>query len=189
MGPEPQPSAERPLSRGRLLALGLSAGSLILVFYLFAVASVIVLATLLGIEMVLFTVLLRFGMSRLLVDPMKRHLAILRMYFTWSPWRSGGDGTIRIVRPDAPRLFDLLEQQSRALELAMADEVILGMSVNAWVRLQGYRRGAGRTTLGVGFDLLAGLSEREFEGVLAHELAHAKLIQRGFKRWLGAGLN
>src|SRR5438132_3300900 len=41
---------------------------------------------------------------------------------------------------------------------------------------------------GIGFDLLAGLTVSEVEGVLAHELAHARLVQRGFSRWLKKGL-
>src|SRR2546427_11377648 len=62
------------------------------------------------------------------------------------------------------------------------------MHSNAWAQLRGYRRGAGRTSVGIGFDLLAGLTVSEVEGVLAHELAHARLVQRGFSRWLKKGL-
>src|SRR2546425_12855370 len=62
------------------------------------------------------------------------------------------------------------------------------MHTTAWVQLRGYRRGAGRTSLGIGFDLLAGLTASEVEAVLAHELAHARLVQRGFSRWLKKGL-
>src|SRR6266581_5830809 len=54
--------------------------------------------------------------------------------------------------------------------------------------MRGYRRGTGRTSVGIGFDLLAGLTVSEVEGVLAHELAHARLVQRGFSRWLKKGL-
>ena len=63
------------------------------------------------------------------------------------------------------------------------------MGVNAWVRLKGYRRGAGTTILGVGYDLLAGMSQTEVEAVLAHEMAHARLVQRGFSRWLTGGVS
>src|SRR5919197_4288800 len=62
------------------------------------------------------------------------------------------------------------------------------MHTNALCLLRGYRRGAGRTSLGIGFDLLAGLTVCEVEAVLAHELAHARLVQRGFSRWLKKGL-
>src|SRR2546430_7780328 len=54
--------------------------------------------------------------------------------------------------------------------------------------MRGYRRGTSRTSVGIGFDLLAGLTVSEVEGVLAHELAHARLVQRGFSRWLKKGL-
>src|SRR5262249_32951455 len=39
-----------------------------------------------------------------------------------------------------------------------------------------------------GYDLLAGLSQWEMEGVLAHEITHAKLVQRGYKNWMNRGL-
>ena len=35
-------------------------------------------------------------------------------------------------------------------------QVFLEMGAGAWVRLRGYRRGAGKVALGLGFDLLAG---------------------------------
>ena len=53
---------------------------------------------------------------------------------------------------------------------------------------KGYQRGVGKTSLGIGYDLLAGLSDREVEAVLAHEMVHAKLIQRGVSYWLKTGL-
>ena len=61
------------------------------------------------------------------------------------------------------------------------------MGDGAWVRLKGMRSGSGKVTLGVGYDLLAGLTMSEMEAVLAHEMTHAKLINRGYKNWLGAG--
>ncbi len=54
------------------------------------------------------------------------------------------------------------------------------MNAIAWVKLKGYRKGSGKTTLGIGYDLLAGLPEAEVEAVLAHEMVHARLVQRGF---------
>ncbi len=71
----------------------------------------------------------------------------------------------------------------------MPREISVEMTVNAWVLLRGYRRGGGKTILGIGYDLLAGLSQWEMQGVLAHEITHAKLVQRGFKTWLNRGLN
>jgi hypothetical protein len=58
------------------------------------------------------------------------------------------------------------------------------MTVGAWVKLDGFRQGAGSTRLGIGYDLLAGLTEAELKAVLAHEVAHAHLVRRGLKRWL-----
>jgi tetratricopeptide (TPR) repeat protein len=70
----------------------------------------------------------------------------------------------------------------------MPERISLEMTVNAWVQLRGYRRGAGKTVLGIGYDLLACLTQWEVEGVLAHEISHAKLVQRGYKNWLNRGL-
>lgn len=73
------------------------------------------------------------------------------------------------------------------LDASVPREIVLELGDNAWVRLKGFRRGAGKKTLGVGYDLLAGLSIPEIEAVLAHEMAHAKLVQRGFRNWLEGG--
>jgi Zn-dependent protease with chaperone function len=89
---------------------------------------------------------------------------------------------------DAPRLFKLLRDLCERANVAVPKEVLLEMTVNAWVRMDGYRRGAGNTTRGIGYDLLAGLSEREMAAVLAHEVTHARLVQRGFSKWLKGSL-
>src|SRR5262245_58735328 len=62
------------------------------------------------------------------------------------------------------------------------------MNCGAWGMLGGFGRGWGRSRLGLGYDLLAGLTTHEVEAVIAHELAHARLVQRGFSRWLNRGL-
>src|SRR5262249_39603822 len=96
---------------------------------------------------------------------------------------------ITLKREDAPELFRILGNLCERVHVSMPQSVALEMTTNAWVRMKGYRRGAGRTTLGIGYDLLAGLSDAELEGVLAHEMMHAKLVQRGFTLGLRSGLS
>jgi len=79
---------------------------------------------------------------------------------------------------------EMLTGLCRRLQLAFPDEISLQMGDGAWVRLKGLGSGAGKTTLGVGYDLLAGLSMAEMEAVLAHEMTHAKLIHRGYRNWV-----
>jgi Tfp pilus assembly protein PilF len=79
----------------------------------------------------------------------------------------------------------MLERVAGRMQVGQPDRVVLEMNVGASVRLRGYRRGQGRCTLCVGYDLLAVLAEDELEAVIAHEMAHAKLVQRGYRGWLG----
>src|SRR5581483_6550834 len=83
--------------------------------------------------------------------------------------------------------YELLERLCRKLELSFPQEIVLEFTDNAWVKLKGLRSGVGKVTLGIGYDLLAGLTTAEIEAVLAHEMSHAKLINRGFKNWLAVG--
>jgi hypothetical protein len=68
------------------------------------------------------------------------------------------------------------------------DHQMLEMANNSRVLLRGYARGRGTCVLTLGFDLLVSLSEAEVEAVVAHEMAHARLVQRGYKGWLLNGL-
>src|SRR5207249_7017660 len=95
---------------------------------------------------------------------------------------------VALTPEDAPGLFAIARALSQRSALVPPESIAIEMHTNAWVQLRGYRRGAGRTSLGIGFDLLAGLSVSEVEAVLAHELTHARLVQRGFSRWLKRGL-
>ena len=130
----------------------------------------------------------RFGLAafvgRLLQVPV-RLLGILGRKL-WLP--SEQTYRVALTPHDAPGLFAIVRELARRSGVLPPESISLEMHANAWVHLRGYRRGAGRTSLGIGFDLLAGLTVSEVEAVLAHELAHARLVQRGFSRWLKKGL-
>ncbi|WP_165864346.1 M48 family metalloprotease [Capsulimonas corticalis] len=98
------------------------------------------------------------------------------------------DYALDLSREDAPRLHRLIREIADAVGTAPPDRVQLEMMNNASVRLRGYRRAAGRTTLRLGYDLLASLTEPQFASVLAHEMAHAKCVQRGYKGLLAASV-
>jgi Zn-dependent protease with chaperone function/Tfp pilus assembly protein PilF len=181
-------SGEKPLSKGSIFALGCAAAGTMLLFYVFSAVSVLLLVVLLAFETVFLLVALRFGLAGPMARVMNRHLAALPILFRSFWIRKGSEFRVALHPDDAPRLFRLLGDLCERANVAVPREVLLEMTVNAWVRMDGYRRGAGKTTLGIGYDLLAGLSEREMAAVLAHEVTHARLVQRGFSKWLKGGL-
>lgn len=182
-------SVERPLSGGAKTVLVLSALGAIALFYLFSIVSILFLLVLLAVELGLVLVGARFGFAHIMVDVMKRHAPLMGI-FVRPFWLGKGTEYRIVIQPDeAPRLFALLERLTTRLQIAPPNEVWIEMSSGAWVRLLGVRKGSGRTILGIGYDLLAGLTVSEVEAVMAHEMAHAKLVRRGVMHWLNAGLH
>jgi Zn-dependent protease with chaperone function/tetratricopeptide (TPR) repeat protein len=180
---------EKPLTGTAKVFLACGAAGMILFFYFFVILSVGALSVLLIFELILLVVFARFGAAAIMARVMNEHLAPLPI-FVRSLWlRKGSEYRITLKREDAPDFFQILENLCDRADVRMPQTVALEMTASAWVRLKGYRRGAGRTTLGIGYDLLAGLSDAEIEGVLAHEMMHAKLVQRGFNQLLRSGLS
>jgi len=181
-------SFEKPLHGAAKVVLIACAGLLVFVFYLWALVSLLFLLLVAALEIAVVVVLIRFGLAAIALVPLQSHIQLIWLFVRSFPLRKPVEFRIPLKREDAPALFAMLENLCRRLQLAPPDTVFLEMHLNAWVRLEGYQRGAGRTFLGVGYDLLAGLSAREAEAVLAHEMVHAKLIQRGVSYWLKTGL-
>lgn len=179
---------EAPLGRSSRFVLAAGAGGTILLFYLFAVASILFLLLLALAECVLFLVLLRFGLAGIMVNALYRHVPLIGMFIRSFRIKPPAQFHIPLTKGDAPLLFVRLENLCTRLEIPPPGVVHLEMDLGAWVELKGYRRGAGTTALGIGYDLMAGLSISEVEAVLAHEMVHAKLIQRGTSRLLKVGL-
>lgn len=181
---------ERPLSPWAKAGLIASTAAIVLLFYIFQLLAALALATLLAGELILVIVLLRVGLSGWMVRVMREHVDVIKILLGSFWLRSKfAEFQIPLSEADAPELFKVLRSLSSRLQLTPPNEVQLEMSVNAWVRLGGLRSGAGKTRLGIGYDLLSGLSISEIEAVLAHELAHAKLVQRGFKRLANSALS
>jgi tetratricopeptide (TPR) repeat protein len=179
---------EKPLSPAARAGLVVNAAFTILLFYLTAILFMAGFTALALLLLLVTMAAARFGMAsfvgRLLQVPV-RLIGILGRKL-WLPSETAY--LVALTPEDAPSLFAISRALSQRSALVPPESISIEMHTNAWVQLRGYRRGAGRTSLGIGFDLLAGLTVSEVEAVLAHELAHARLVQRGFSRWLKKGL-
>lgn len=184
---EPAAPTARPLNASAKALLIVSACAMIALCYLFSLVAMTVLVLFLAVELVIFVALLRFGMIGIITPVMERHGGLLTL-FARSLWlRKGEQGRVPLNREEAPRLFSMLDSLAGRLGIAVPREVVVEMNVGAWVELRGWRQGSKATRLGIGYDLLVGLTETEVEAVLAHEMAHARLVRRGLRTWLGGG--
>jgi Zn-dependent protease with chaperone function len=183
-------SHERPLTPLAKAGLIASTAAVILVFYLLAFVAGFLLIALLVLELFIVLAALRFGLAGWMIRIMEAHVRIVTILFR-SLWLSRNEAEYRILlaETDAPQLFGILRDLCGRFSIRPPDQALLQMGVSAWVHLKGYRTGAGHTRLGLGYDLLCGLTISEVEAVLAHEMAHAKLVQRGFKQFAGAALS
>jgi heat shock protein HtpX len=188
MNPEPVLQCDKPLTGSSKALLFLSAGGTILLAYLVSLGFILALLCFLACEFVLFLALARFALAGLVAGVVRSHAALIAVFFRSLWLRKGVEYRVQLSPPEAPELFEMVQGLCQKAKVSMPAEISLEMGVTAWVQLEGYRRGAGRTVLGIGLDLLAGLSRWELEGVLAHEITHAKLVRRGYKKWLNRGL-
>jgi Zn-dependent protease with chaperone function len=181
---------ERPLNPLAKAGLVASTAGVIIAFYLLAFVAAILLLALLALELALVLAAARIGLAGWMARVMEAHVRVVGMLFRSLWLRSGGaEYRIALNDTDAPQLFQILNNLCQRFAIKPPEKVQLAMGTNAWVHLKGYRTGAGSTQLGLGYDLLCGLTVSEVEAVLAHEMAHAKLVQRGFKKFAGAALN
>ncbi|HUA66045.1 MAG TPA: M48 family metalloprotease [Alphaproteobacteria bacterium] len=178
---------EKPLGRGARFMLVLGVGVVMLSFYFISIFSILGLLLLIAVELLLLLVLARFAAAQLMVPFVTGHVGLVTLFVRSFRLRKGVEFRIPLTRDDAPALYEMLQGLCSKLELAFPQEIVLQMGDGAWVRLRGMRSGSGKVTLGVGYDLLAGLTVAEMEAVFAHEMTHAKLVSRGYKNWLGAG--
>src|SRR5437867_2493327 len=179
---------EKPLTPAARAGLVVNAAITILLFYLTAILFMAGFGALALILLVAAVLAARFGMAAFVGRLMRVPVRLLGILGRRLWLSSGTTYRIALTPNDAPGLFEMSRGLSRRSAVAPPESISIEMHMNAWVHLRGYRRGSGRTSLGIGFDLLAGLTVSEVEAVLAHELAHARLVQRGFSRWLKRGL-
>lgn len=184
----PSALAEKPMQGGAKFAMIACAALAITFFYLGALLLVTILLVLLAFEAVVALAAARFGAIGIVTPFIQRHLRLLMLVMRSAWLRSGSDFQVPLRPGEAPRLFAFLDDLSRRMRVPPPKTVLVEMNAGAWVRLRGVRRGADATTLGLGYDLIAGLTEREIEAVLAHEMAHAKFVRRGLKHLLNGGV-
>jgi Zn-dependent protease with chaperone function len=186
---DPPFTPERPLPDSVRLRLILSATAVIGGFYLFSFAALLAMGLILAAEIALLLGMARFGAAGLIGRALGPQLRLGSLLLTSLNLKPGVEYNVEIRRDEAPRLFALLEDVARRVGVSPPDSVRLEMTCGAWVRLRGYRQGRGRTVLGIGYELLAVLSEAEFRAVMAHEMAHARLVQRGYRGWMMNGVS
>jgi len=183
-----EPPSERLLSGPAKLALIAGAAGTIALFYLFISIVILVLLVWVAGELIVTLALARFGLSGFIARYLGRDVRLIGL-LARSLWlRRDAQFRLKLQPAEAPGVMAILQKLCDRLQIPLPDAVYLEMNARAWVELKGLRQSLGRTSIGLGYDLLAGLSAQEIEAVLAHELVHAKLIHRFFKNWLGAGL-
>jgi Zn-dependent protease with chaperone function/tetratricopeptide (TPR) repeat protein len=183
------PSHDRPLSGGENFMLLVGATATMLLFYFFALVSIALLLVVIAVEFVAFVAVLRFGLAGVVIPLLRSHVALLNT-FVRSMWLGKSESfRMALKKDDNPELYLQLKSVCQKAGVPMPRRVYLEMGPNAWVQMKGLRRGAGTNILGFGYDLLAGLTRLEFEGVLAHEMMHAKLVQRGFRQLIAGAVS
>src|SRR5437016_9676097 len=122
-------------------------------WYVFSICCILLLLALTACELGLVLGLARVGLAGVMARVLGDHLALLTVFFRSFWLRKGLEFRIPLHAADAPGLFSVLRKLCQRAEVTLPDEVSLEMNLNAWVRLHGYRRGTGRTMLGIGYDL------------------------------------
>lgn len=187
-----QPAADRrpevPLTGFARLRVVSGAVLGIAAFYVVASVLVFVLVIVLLVGLAVAILLARFGLWRLatpLIDP---HLKLL-VLLAKSAWtRDRPEFCTALKSGEARPLSAMVARLAAAFAVPAPRTIVVEMTAGAWIELGGWRARSKSTKLGLGYDLIAGLSEAELEAVIAHEIAHAKLVRRGLKRALNKGV-
>ena len=181
------PALEQPLPAARYGLFLFVATLLILLFYAFS-ALFLVCGALLWVALVLLSFALSYyglGITWNIVHALGASLKAVARGLRLG---RGVDFHLTLAREQAPQMWEIIEDLSARIGVAPPNEYVLESGTNAYVMLRGVAMGRGKTRLGVGFDLLAGLTEAQTRAVMAHEIAHAKYVRRGYQGFLMRGL-
>lgn len=173
---------EKPLAGSARTALLVSCGLVTALYYAFAGFALVVTLLLVALDAIVFLGAARVGLAGRMVGPLKALCWILGLLAGSMRRERDDEFNFAIPRGVAPKLYDLVEAVAARIGVAPPNEIVLEMANNASVQLHGYRTGKGSARLAIGFDMLAIFSQRELEGLIAHELGHAKLVMRGFRK-------
>lgn len=180
--------SEKPLAASTRLMLLISTTAIIGLFYLTVTLALAALGVLFLLDIALVVVLGRVGLAWFVLRPLPT-ISRLFMLLVRSLWLgSWVEYNIKVPRIAAPRLYEITEKLAQRIGVGAPDEIVVEMNDNAYVHLEGYRTGQGKSKLALGYDLIVTLTSDELETIIAHELAHAKLIQRGHRYWVAYGV-
>jgi Zn-dependent protease with chaperone function len=169
-------------------SLTFRAGMVVLLFYACAFASILFLTACVVLEFAFGFAGRRFWWGVAARRALRIHFGLLKTFARGLRLPKMAEARVSLQREEAPGLFLMIESLCARTQMAPPRQVLLEMQMNAWVRLGGFSPGAGNVVLGLGYDLLAGLTREELESVLAHELTHAKVTNRLAGHWLARGL-
>ena len=174
-------------SAGKWL-LTFRAALIIFLFYGFVFCSILCLTAGVALEFAAGFAGGRFHWAVAVRRALRTHFGLLKI-FARGLCRSKTSAARVLLEPEAaPELFVMIETLCARTQVVAPRQLWLEMQLNAWVRLGGFLPRRGRVVLGVGYDLLAGLTRDELEAVLAHELTHAKVAGHAVRHWLARGL-
>jgi len=154
--------------------------SIALLNYVFVFFAILITLVLFVVDLGLTILALRIGLAGRMLVPTRAVYILLAKLIKSLKLDQDVDCHVQVPRSVAPRLYDMAKRLADKIGVDPPSEIVFEMENNASVLLHGYKTGKGNTRLVIGFDTLAILSEGEFEALLAHELAHARLVQRGF---------
>lgn len=162
---------------------------LLALFYLFYSVAVIFVIGLALIYFALYVILIRVGIGYFFLKPMRSLFLLGRNIIRSLFLSESNPTTYQLSRDDAPELFDLIDGIALKIDVLPPSNIHIVMNMNAFVLLKGYSKGHGDYTLYLGYDLFAILTKPELEWVIAHEIAHSKLVERGLDKFLGRCVN
>ncbi len=174
---------ERPISTPVKAGLIFLLALLTLLYFPLCLLALLIIACVLVADVFLLLIMARLLQPGAAIPPFRRMWRLARVIVsTFRSPREGAKYHIALTVAEAPQLFATVRDCARRTGCAEPDSIVLEMTCGAWVRLDGYRSGHGRSTLGLGFNLLTGLGQEEIEAIILHEMAHALLVQRGAKK-------
>ncbi len=158
-------------------------------FYVLASLLVLVLSVVIAVGLAVALLLARFGLWRLATPLIEPHVRLL-VLLAKSAWtRERPEYFVALEPGEAPQLSAMVARLAAAFSVRPPKSIVVAMDASAWIELGGWHARSKSTQLGLGYDLIVGLSQEELEAVIAHEMAHAKFVQRGLKRALNKGVH
>jgi Zn-dependent protease with chaperone function len=185
---QPITIAEQPLPPLRHSLFLILSSLLVAAFYAYCALSLVLSAVLWLVSLVFGVLGATYGGLALLGPVLHALGSAILAFARGLRLRRDPELQVKVSREEAPQFWKIVEELSQRLQVRPPHEIVLAAGVNAWVQLPGFAKGRGKTKLGVGFDLLAGLPPTQARAIMAHEIAHAKHVRRGYLGFLLKGM-